>query len=94
MTQKSDPAARLVTLSRQFSRHVKLAQRVQRKTSEMVVVGRVLLWTVVLVAPGGFLLVPVLALGRAGRGAPAPLRQLGERLSAVKARLQRYWTKS
>lgn len=57
----------------------------------MVVVGRVLLWTVALVAPGGFLLVPVLALG-SGSGT------LRERLTALAGRvrgsLQRYWTKS
>jgi hypothetical protein len=57
----------------------------------MVAVGRVLLWTVALVAPGGFLLVPVLALG-SGSGT------LRERLSALVSRarstLQRYWTKS
>jgi hypothetical protein len=58
----------------------------------MVVVGRVLLWTVVLVAPGGFLLVPVLALSGGGS------TSLRERFSALAARaraqLQRYWTKS
>jgi hypothetical protein len=62
----------------------------------MAQVGRVLLWTVALVAPGGFLLVPVLALhSKSGAGT------LRERLQALVARargtvthLQRYWTKS
>jgi hypothetical protein len=65
----------------------------------MVTFGRVLLWTVVLVAPGGFLLVPVLVgaslHSRAGGGS------WRERLSdwmvevrASFARLQRHWTKS
>jgi len=66
----------------------------------MVTFGRVLLWTVVLIAPGGFLLVPVLAAtslnGRA-EGAPT-LRQRARDL-LVRARqslsgLQRHWTKS
>jgi hypothetical protein len=63
----------------------------------MAQVGRVLLWTVALVAPGGFLLVPVLVLQSKGAGA-ATLR---ERLQSLVARarasvqqLQRYWTKS
>lgn len=58
----------------------------------MVVVGRALLWAVVLVAPGGFLLVPVLALSGDGKAS------LRERFSALagraRAQLQRYWTKS
>jgi len=67
----------------------------------MVTFGRVLLWTVVLVAPGGFLLVPVLAASELGnRGAARP-QSLREQLRAIGAdirkpftRLQRYWTKS
>jgi len=66
----------------------------------MVTFGRVLLWTVVLLAPGGFLLVPVLAAtslhSRGGRSL-----SFRERLSELSAdarsawqRLQRYWTKS
>ena len=54
-----------------------------------------LLWTVVLVAPGGLLLVPVLA---ATSLATSPPMQGGasfrERCRAAFARLQRYWTKS
>jgi hypothetical protein len=62
----------------------------------MVIVGRVLLWTVALVAPGGFLLVPVLAASSLqGSSAPGSLKQ---RLSGLVARargsVQRYWTKS
>jgi hypothetical protein len=66
----------------------------------MVTFGRVLLWTVVLIAPGGFLLVPVLAAtslhGRT-EGGPS-LRQRARDLFA-RARqalggLQRHWTKS
>lgn len=71
----------------------------------MVTLGRVLLWTVVLVAPGGFLLVPVLAAAslhaRGGGVAGAQPLSLRERLRdwAADARrsfsgLQRYWTKS
>jgi hypothetical protein len=57
----------------------------------MVAVGRVLLWTVALVAPGGFLLVPVLALG----GGSGSLRErLSSFTSRVRSALQRYWTKS
>ena len=66
----------------------------------MVTFGRVLLWTVVLVAPGGFLLAPVLAaaeLGAQGRR-PQTLREyfgeVGVNLRHATARLQRYWTKS
>ncbi len=62
----------------------------------MATAGRVLLWAVVLVAPGGFLLVPVLAAaslhGKEPRAAwPAHLREWAQRL---RASLQRYWTKS
>ena len=67
----------------------------------MVTFGRVLLWTVVLVAPGGFLLVPVLAaaeLGNRRAGSPQTLRdqlrEIGADLRRAVARLQRYWTKS
>jgi hypothetical protein len=67
----------------------------------MVTFGRVLLWTVVLVAPGGFLLFPVLAaaeLSHRGDGRPQTLRErlseIGADLRGAAARLQRYWTKS
>jgi len=66
----------------------------------MAAVGRVLLWTVVLVAPGGFLLVPVLAAASlSARGErPLTLKERGaELVRAARARwasLQRYWTKS
>ena len=71
----------------------------------MVTLGRVLLWTVVLVAPGGFLLVPVLAAaslhsrGAGNPGAsPQTLRERWRELVADARRslggLQRYWTKS
>ena len=93
-----------------FSLRLKLARRLQRNSQEMVTFGRVLLWTVVLVAPGGFLLVPVLAatsLHGRGEGALAKsgpigigpsLRQRARDLFA-RARqslsgLQRHWTKS
>jgi hypothetical protein len=62
----------------------------------MVAVGRVLLWTVALVAPGGFLLVPVLVLQSGG--GPSTLRerltQLTARVRGALAALQHYWTKS
>ena len=85
-----------------FSLRLKLARRLQRNPQEMVTFGRVLLWTVVLVAPGGFLLVPVLAatsLRDRGPAERAPsLRERARELLA-KARqafsgLQRHWTKS
>lgn len=66
----------------------------------MATLGRVLLWTVVLIAPGGFLLVPVLAatsLGPRGHGAhtwrerAASLRREVQRGLAV---VQRYFTKA
>jgi hypothetical protein len=74
----------------------------------MVTLGRVLLWTVVLVAPGGFLLVPVLAaaslhsrngsvaaLTRAPLPAWPALRDgLGGWFASARSGLQRYWTKS
>jgi len=71
----------------------------------MVTFGRVLLWTVVLVAPGGFLLVPVLAAAslhsRGGGSSGADAQTLRERLRELFADarrslsgLQRYWTKS
>ena len=66
----------------------------------MVTFGRVLLWTVVLVAPGGFLLVPVLAAASLHSHGDRSL-SFRERLSALVSdarlgllRLQRYWTKS
>jgi hypothetical protein len=66
----------------------------------MVTFGRVLLWTVVLVAPGGFLLVPVLAatsLHGRSEGAPS-LRQRAQdlfaRVRSSLSGLQRHWTKS
>lgn len=66
----------------------------------MAAVGRVLLWTVVLVAPGGFLLVPVLAATSLGSRGEHP-KSWRERWAALGsaarlgwAKLQRYWTKS
>ena len=66
----------------------------------MVTFGRVLLWTVVLLAPGGFLLIPLLAAASLrGRTEPAPSpRELANEWLA-RARqslggLQRHWTKS
>jgi hypothetical protein len=71
----------------------------------MVALGRVLLWMVVLVAPGGFLLVPVLAAASLHGSSQArslnPAQQLMQDLRELPrlvrrgfARLQRYWTKS
>jgi hypothetical protein len=64
----------------------------------MVTVGRVLLWTVVLVAPGGFLLVPVLAATELQSSGGGTFRErlglLVDRVRAGIAQLQRYWTKS
>jgi hypothetical protein len=66
----------------------------------MATVGRVLLWTVVLVAPGGFLLAPVLAAATLNARADrpkTPREMLGLALSALRSafsRVQRYWTKS
>jgi hypothetical protein len=63
----------------------------------MAQVGRVLLWTVALVAPGGFLLVPVLALQSKAAGAGTfreRLQSLVARARGTASRLQRYWTKS
>ena len=66
----------------------------------MVTFGRVLLWTVVLVAPGGFLLVPVLAatsLHGRGEGAVTLRQRLGDLLARARqalSGLQRHWTKS
>jgi len=68
----------------------------------MVTLGRVLLWTVVLLAPGGFLLVPVLAAaelnGNRRGAAPQSLREVFQKLALTSrrafARLQRYWTNS
>jgi hypothetical protein len=66
----------------------------------MVTFGRVLLWTVVLLAPGGFLLIPLLAAASL-REKDAPKATLREQLSHVVAEvrrtlggLQRHWTKS
>jgi len=64
----------------------------------MATVGRVLLWAVVLVAPGGFLLVPVLAATSLGsRGGPQTLRERATALLAEARRgvdaVQRYWTR-
>ena len=66
----------------------------------MVTFGRVLLWLVVLLAPGGFLLVPVLAAAslhsHAGRSQTfrESLQQMRDELRLALLRLQRYWTKS
>jgi hypothetical protein len=66
----------------------------------MVTFGRVLLWTLVLLAPGGFLLVPVLAAASLhGRADNAPsLRERARDLFARARRslsgMQRHWTKS
>ena len=100
MTWKSDLAAHSACLSCHFSLRLKLARRLQRNPREMVTFGRVLLWMVVLVAPGGFLLVPVLAAtSLRGRSASAPsLRELATewraRARQSLAGLQRHWTKS
>ncbi len=66
----------------------------------MLTFGRVLLWTLVLVAPGGFLLVPVLAATslRSRTDRSLSLREtvsqlLGEVRRAFSG-LQRHWTKS
>ena len=75
----------------------------------MVTLGRVLLWTVVLVAPGGFLLVPILAAAslHSRNAAVAALTRapvvpgwrdsLGGWLANARRSLgglQRYWMKS
>jgi hypothetical protein len=66
----------------------------------MAAVGRVLLWAVVLVAPGGFLLVPVLAAASLGSRSEQPLtlrERAAELFGAARSRLaqlQSYWTKS
>jgi hypothetical protein len=63
----------------------------------MVAVGRVLLWTVALVAPGGFLLVPVLVLHSGGStksGLRGRLSGWAQRARGSVGSLQRYWTKS
>ena len=66
----------------------------------MVTFGRVLLWMVVLLAPGGFLLVPVLAAASlhspGGRSLTfrERVQQLRGELRLAVRRLQRYWTKS
>ena len=66
----------------------------------MVTVGRVLLWTLVLLAPGGFLLVPVLAAaslhshGARSQTFRERVQQLRAEFRLAVRRLQRYWTKS
>ena len=66
----------------------------------MATVGRVLLWTVVLVAPGGFLLVPILAatsLGARAGGAQTLRERAASLIAEVRrglASVQRYWTKA
>jgi|GEM_PF-5452655 len=70
----------------------------------MVTFGRVLLWTVVLLAPGGFLLLPVLAAhslrSRSDGSSSSPLNlrerltQLVEQVRQSLSGLQRHWTKS
>jgi hypothetical protein len=68
----------------------------------MVTFGRVLLWMVVLLAPGGFLLVPVLAAhslssrtdGSPRLGLRARLAQLFGQARQSLSGLQRHWTKS
>jgi len=62
----------------------------------MVAVGRVVLWTLALVAPGGFLLVPVLVLhsGSTTGGWRERVASLVQRARGSVAQLQRYWTKS
>jgi len=67
----------------------------------MVTFGRVLLWMVVLLAPGGFLLVPVLAAASLHSGQAGGSQTFRERVQQLRAdfrlavrRLQRYWTKS
>jgi len=57
----------------------------------MARVGRVLLWTVVLVAPGGFLLVPVLAASSLS-GRAASSRGIRERLTLLLAEARRALT--
>ena len=55
------------------------------------------MWTVALVAPGGFLLVPVLVLqsgGSTGDGLRGRLSDWVQRARGSVSSLQRYWTKS
>ena len=66
----------------------------------MVTFGRVLLWAVVLLAPGGFLLVPVLAAASLRSKTDRSL-SFRERFGQLVAQarqslggLQRHWTKS
>ena len=63
----------------------------------MVTVGRAVLWTLALVAPGGFLLVPVLVL-HSGTPRSGSLRERladwAQRARGTVTQLQRYWTKS
>jgi hypothetical protein len=66
----------------------------------MATFGRVLLWTLVLVAPGGFLLVPVLAatsLGSRAGGAQTLRERVASLVGEVRrgiAAVQRYFTKA
>ncbi len=60
----------------------------------MAAVGRVLLWTVALVAPGGFLLVPVLVLQSSGSTGDGLRGRLSDWVRRARGSLQRYWTKS
>ncbi len=96
MTQKSvlAPCATASTLS--FPGIQTLARRLLQPAREMVAVGRVLLWAVVLVAPGGFLLVPVLAASslQGGGGVRGRVALIAARARQIAQRLQRYWTKS
>lgn len=69
--------------------------------NHMIALGRVLLWTVALVAPGGFLLVPVLAAAslhpRKVGTQPNWVARFGAPRAAILrgwSALQRYWTKS
>lgn len=61
----------------------------------MATVGRVLLWTVVLVAPGGFLLVPVLAATSRGgqRGTREQLSSMWGDVRRSFSKLQDHWSK-
>lgn len=89
-----------VTLA--FRRAIELARRLHCNSQEMATFGRVLLWTLVLVAPGGFLLVPVLAASSLHSRTEGSLTQrLRQRLAELVAQaksclcgLQRHWTKS
>jgi len=66
----------------------------------MVTFGRVLLWAVVLLAPGGFLLVPLLAAASLRSETDRSLsfrerfRQMVAQARQTLSGLQRHWTKS